>query len=88
MSDGGGVPPDRRAPPILGTPQLPRPVVLILSLKFYSKDPVGVEDAINVFIFPDLSPSVGSEAALLAHEWGAIPGGGTITSFSDTRILM
>ena len=31
-------------------------MALILELSFYSKDPDGVGDAINVFLFPDILP--------------------------------
>ena len=62
--------------------------ILVLGLKFYSEDPYGVGDAINVFLFPDLSPSAGSEAALLARKWDAILGGDALTSFADTSLLL
>ena len=45
-------------------------------------------DTLNIFLFPDLSPSAGLEAALLTWKWDAILGGGTLTSFADTSILM
>ena len=63
-------------------------VVLVLGLAFYSEDPDGVGDAVNVFLFLDLSPSAGSEAALLARRWDAIVGGGALTSFADTSLLL
>ena len=40
------------------------------------------------FLFPDLSPSAGSEAALLTRKWDAILGGGTLTSFANTNPLL
>ena len=49
--------------------------VLVLGLAFYSEDPDGVGYTINIFLFPYLSPSAGSEAALLAHRWDVILGG-------------
>ena len=45
-------------------------------------------DAINVILFPDLSPLAGSEAALLAMRWDAIIGGGALTSFAYTSLLL
>ena len=63
-------------------------VVLVLGLAFYSEDLDGVGDAINVFLFPDLSPSSGSEAAILAWGWDGILGGVTLTSFADTSLLL
>ena len=62
--------------------------VLVLGLTFYSEDLDGVGDAINVFIFPDLYSSAGSEAALLARRWDIILGGGALTSFSETSLLL
>ena len=53
--------------------------VLISGLDFYSKDPYGVEHAINVLLFPDLSTLAGSEAAFLARRWHAILGGIALT---------
>ena len=39
--------------------------ILVLGLTFYYKELDGMGDAINVFLFPDMSPSAVSEAALL-----------------------
>ena len=63
-------------------------LVLVLGLAFYSEDPDGVGDAISILIFPDLSPSASSEAALLARRWDTILGGGAFTTFSDTSLLL
>ena len=62
--------------------------VLVLDLEFYSKDPDGVIDAINVFLFLDLYPLARSEAALIVRRWGAILGGGALTYFADTSLLL
>ena len=62
--------------------------VLVLGLAFYSEDPDGVGYTINIFLFPYLSPSAGSEAALLAHRWDVILGGGDLTFFADTSLLL
>ena len=70
-------------------PRIPHAVTLmVMALTFYTKDPYGVGDALNIFLFPDLSPSSGWEAALLTWKWDAILGGSTLTSFSDTSLLM
>ena len=45
-------------------------------------------DTLNILLFPDLSPSTGSEADLLTQKWDAILGCGTLTSFVDTSLLM
>ena len=60
---------------------------MVLALAFHTEDPDGVGDALNIFLFPDLSPSEGLEAALLTRKWDAILGGGTLTSFIDTSLL-
>ena len=62
--------------------------VLILGLSFYSEDPDGVGDAINVFLFPDLSLLASSEAVQLARRWDAILGSGALTPFSETSLLL
>ena len=62
--------------------------ILILGLTFYSKDLDGMGDAINVFIFPDLSPLAGSEDVLLARRCYAILGGGDLTSIAYTSLLL
>ena len=62
--------------------------VLVLGLNFYSEDPDGVGDAINIFLFPDLLPSAASKASFLARRWDAILGGGDIPSFSGTSLLL
>ena len=59
-----------------------------MALAFQTKDPNSVEDTLNIFLFPDLSPSAGSEAALLMRKWDAILGGRTLTYFADTSLLM
>ena len=45
-------------------------------------------DALNIFLFPDLSPSSGLEAALLTRKWDDILGGRTFTYFTDTSLIM
>ena len=61
--------------------------VIVLALAFFTKDLNDVGDAIKIFLFPDLSPYAGSEAALLNHCWDAVLRDNTLTSFSDTRNL-
>ena len=52
------------------------------------KTPNGVGDALNIFLLSNHSPLEGLEAALLTRKWDAILGGGTLTSFTDTSLLM
>ena len=61
--------------------------VMVMALTFHTKDPNRVGDAMNIFLFPDLSNLAGSEAALLTRKWDAILGGGTLNSFADTSLL-
>ena len=63
-------------------------MLLILGLYLYSKDPGSVGDAINVFLSPDLSTSVGLEAGLLARRQDAIMDGGALISFAGTSLLL
>ena len=60
----------------------------MLDLSFHSEFPDGVGDALNVFLFLDMSPSAGSYVALLTRHWDAVFGRGTLTSFSCTRLLL
>ena len=62
--------------------------VLILGLAFYSEEPYVMGDTINVFLFPNMLPLAGSEAALLARRWYTILVGGALTSFTDTSFLL
>ena len=45
-------------------------------------------DALNIFIFPDLSHSAGLYSSLLKSKWDVILEGGTLSSFLDTSLLM
>ena len=61
--------------------------VMVMALAFHTKNSDGVEDALNIFLIPDLSTSAGSEAAILTWKRAAILGGGTLTFFTDTILL-
>ena len=63
-------------------------MVLVLDLSFYSTDPDGMGESINIFLFPVMSPSVGSEAAPLARSRGVILGRRALTSFAYTSLLL
>ena len=58
-------------------PHIPHAVVvMVVALAFHTQDVDGVEDTLNIFLFTDLSPLAGLEAALLTQKWGAILGAG------------
>ena len=57
---------------------------MVMAPDFHTKDPDGVLGALKIFLFPNLSPLAGSEAALLTRKWDAILEGGTLTSFAGT----
>ena len=61
---------------------------MVMALAFHTEDSYGVGYAFNILLFPDLSPSAGLEAALLTRKWDAILGGGTLSSFAETRMIM
>ena len=59
-------------------PRIPHAITFMgLALKFHTKDPNRVGDALNIFLFPDLPPSARSKAAFLTRKWEAILGAGT-----------
>ena len=62
--------------------------VMVLDLAFYTKDTDRVGDAVNMILLPELPPSEGFEAALLERWWDAILGGGTLTYFANTSLLL
>ena len=51
--------------------------VMVMALTFHTEDPDGVEDALNIFLLPNLFPSAGLEAAPSLRSgtryWGAAP---------------
>ena len=61
--------------------------VMVMEIAFHTENPDRVGDALNIFIFPDLSSLAGSEVALLTQKWDAILGGVTLTSFVETSML-
>ena len=48
--------------------------VMVMALTFHTEDPDRVVDALNIFLFPNLSPLAGLEAALLTRKWDVILG--------------
>ena len=61
---------------------------LILSLAFHTEDPDGVEDTVNIFLFPDLSLSAISKAALVVRRWDTTLDIRTMVAYSDTASLL
>ena len=58
-------------------PHIPHAVVvMVMELTFHIKYVDRVEDTLNIFLFTDISPLAGSEAAFLTRKWGAILGEG------------
>ena len=47
---------------------------MVMALTFHTEDLDSVGGALNIYIFPELSPSTESEASLLVQKWGAILG--------------
>ena len=62
--------------------------VMVIDLAFYTKELDRVGDAVNVFLFPDQSPSASLESAMLTQHWDKILGEGALKYFTDTSILM
>ena len=44
--------------------------------------------SINIFLFPELSPSAGSEADLMVRRWDAILEGDAITTLSNMILML
>ena len=61
---------------------------LLLGLAFHTEYPDGVSYAVNIFMFPDLSISAGTEAALVARRLDTALNSNTLTSYANTDVLM
>ena len=62
--------------------------VLLLGLDFHTEDPGRVSDAVNIFMFLDLSLLAGTEAALVARHWDTESKSNTLMSYTNTALLM
>ena len=62
--------------------------VLILRLDFHTEDPDGVSDAVNIFMFPDLSLAAGTKVALVTRRWDTALDSDMIMSYANTSALM
>ena len=62
--------------------------VLLLGLHFFTEDPDCVNYTFNIFQFPDLSLSAGSEASMFTRRWDTVLDSNTMTSYVDAAALM
>ena len=62
--------------------------VLLLGLNFHTEDPDCVNDTVNIFQFPDISLSAGSEGSMVTRRWDTALYANTITSYVDAAALM
>ena len=70
-------------------PQISHAVAgLILNLTFNTKDPDGFRDTVNILLFPDLSLSVSSKAALVIGWWDTAVYRRTMTTYTKTASLL
>ena len=62
--------------------------VLLLGLHFHKEYPDCVNNTVNIFMFPDLSLSAGSEASMVTRRWDTALDANTLTSCADAAGLM
>ena len=62
--------------------------VLLLRLHFHTEDPDSVNDTVNIFMFPDLYLSAGSEASMVTRRWDTALDANNLTSYVDAAALM
>ena len=62
--------------------------VLLLGIHFHTEDPDCVNETVNIFMFPDLSLSSGSEASMVTQRWDTALDANTLTSYADAAALM
>ena len=58
--------------------------VLLLGIHFHTKDPDYVKNTVNIFHFPDISLSAGSEAAMVTRIWNTALDSNTMTSYANS----
>ena len=63
-------------------------VVLLLGLHFHTEDPDCVNDTVNIFQFPDLFLSAGSEASMVTRRWDMALDANSLTSYADAAVLI
>ena len=62
--------------------------VLLLGIHVFTEDPDCVNDTVNIFQFPNLSLSAGSEASMVTRRWDTVLEANTMTSYMDAAALM
>ena len=62
--------------------------VLLLGIHFHTEHSDCVNDTVNIFMFPDLSLSAGSEASVVTRRWDTALDANTLTSYADAAALM
>ena len=62
--------------------------VLLLGLHFHTEDPDCVNDTVNIFQFPDLSLSAGSEASMVTRQRDTALDANTLTSYTDAAEII
>ena len=71
------------------TPRVtPAVAVLLLGIHFHTEDPDCVNDTVNIFMFPDLSLSEGSEASMVTRRWDTALDANTLISYADVAALI
>ena len=63
-------------------------VVLLLGLHYFTEDPDCVNDTVNIFQFPDVSLTVGSEALMVTRRLDTALDANTMTSYANADALM
>ena len=62
--------------------------VLLLGLHFHTEYPDCVNNTVNIFMFPDISLSAGSEAFMVTWRWDTSLDAKTLTSYVYAAALM
>ena len=61
---------------------------LLLGIHFHTEDPDCVNDTVNIFMFPELSLSAGSEASMVTRRWDTALDANSLMSYADAAALM
>ena len=73
----------RKAPQVTHTV-----AVLFLGLHFFTEYPDCLNNTVNIFQFPDLSLSAGSEASMVTRRWETALDANMMTSYANAAALM